>query len=38
VVYGAIIMIIARFLPAGLLGLLIRLFKKSAAPGDRDAA
>jgi branched-chain amino acid transport system permease protein len=38
VVYGAIIMIIARFLPAGLVGLLTPLFKKNAAPGDRDAA
>jgi branched-chain amino acid transport system permease protein len=38
VVYGAIIMIIARFLPSGLLGLFTRLFKKKPASGDRDAA
>lgn len=38
VVYGFIIMIIARFLPAGLVGLLAPLFRKRAAPGDRDAA
>lgn len=38
VVYGAIIMIIARFLPSGLLGLLAPIMKKKASPGDRDAA
>ncbi|HVY44083.1 MAG TPA: branched-chain amino acid ABC transporter permease [Hyphomicrobiaceae bacterium] len=37
VVYGAIIMIIARFLPGGLLGLLTTLFKRKAR-GDADAA
>lgn len=38
VVYGAIIMIIARFLPGGLLALIGPLFRKKAAPGDADAA
>jgi branched-chain amino acid transport system permease protein len=38
VVYGAIIMIIARFLPSGLLGILAPLMKKKAASGGRDAA
>ncbi|MGE5510183.1 MAG: branched-chain amino acid ABC transporter permease [Bacteroidota bacterium] len=37
VVYGAIIMIIARFLPGGLLGLLTTLFKRKVR-GDADAA
>jgi len=38
VVYGAIIMIIARFLPGGLLSLITSLFSKKSLPGDRDAA
>lgn len=38
VVYGAIIMLIARFLPGGLLTLLASLFRKKATAGERDAA
>ena len=38
VVYGAIIMLIARFLPGGLLTLLAPLLRKKAVPGERDAA
>jgi branched-chain amino acid transport system permease protein len=38
VVYGAIIMLIARFLPGGLLTLLASLFRKKATSGERDAA